>query len=309
MKDTLYLAGFLVGAAILLFVGRDQLPSSTLLNWGLTFGATTAAAILLVSLYRVQLELNQSRRELARRAAELSFAREVQAALFPRELPTDKGFEISAICIPAQGISGDYYDVVNRPDGTVAVAVADVSGKGVSAAILMSNLQARFRALLEIAEDPGEIGSRLNTQLYEITETNRYITALFSIWDPASGRLSYVNAGHLPPIMVSDSRVLQLDRGGPPLGMFPGIRYECGQVDLFEGDLMVLYSDGITEAESEGEEEYGLKRLEGMVRSNRGLSPAELQSKVIGDLEQWMTGEAADDITLVIMRVVGRRTQ
>ena len=156
-RDKVYLIGFVVAAGLLLFLGRGLVQGSALATWGLTFGATTAVAVLLVSLYRVQLELQSSRRQLARKEAELSFALEVQQALFPRHLPESNGLEFSAVCIPARGISGDYYDVVQFPDGRLVFAIADISGKGISAAILMANVQALLRTLSKTGNPPAEV--------------------------------------------------------------------------------------------------------------------------------------------------------
>src|SRR5262249_45414488 len=131
-RETLYLIAFLVGAAVLLFLGRDLVQGSAFVTWGLTFAGSTGVAVLIASLYRVRIELQASRHQLARKDAELSFALEVQRALFPRQLPEEGGLEFSAICIPAHGISGDYYDVMRLPDGRLVFAIADISGKGIS---------------------------------------------------------------------------------------------------------------------------------------------------------------------------------
>src|SRR5262249_10876746 len=148
-RDKLYLLGFLLGAGLLLFLGRDLLQSSIIVTYGLTFGGTTVAAVLLAVLYRLRLELRASQHELSRKEAELNFALEVQRALFPHQLPLDGGLQFSAVCIPARGISGDYYDVMELPDGRIVFAIADISGKGISAAILMANLQAVMRTLAQ----------------------------------------------------------------------------------------------------------------------------------------------------------------
>src|SRR5204862_6154762 len=133
-------------------------------------------AVLLVALYRVQLELKSSRHQLARKEAELSFALEVQQALFPRQLPDQHGLEFSGICIPARGISGDYYDVMQLPDGRLVFAIADISGKGISAAILMANLQAVLRTLAAANLSPCEICSRLNLHLLQVTDESKFAT-------------------------------------------------------------------------------------------------------------------------------------
>ena len=174
MRDKIYLSTFLFGAGLLLYVGRDLLEKSAVVTWGLTFGGTTAAAVLGLALYRVQFELRASRHELARKEAELNFALEVQQALFPRRFPPpDTGLEFAAVCVPARGISGDYYDVMQLGTSRVVFAIADISGKGISAAILMSGLQAVSRTLAEAGLSPAEVCSRLNLYLYRITDRSR----------------------------------------------------------------------------------------------------------------------------------------
>lgn len=312
MRDSLYLAGFLIGAVVLLFVGHGHLPSSTVLTWGLTFGATAAAGVLLVSLYRVQLELKQSRSELARKQAELNFAREVQAALFPRQLPADRGLSFSAICIPAQGISGDYYDIVECPDGRIVVAIADISGKGISAAILMANLQARFRALIEDLEDPAEVCNRLNRHFVEFTDPERFATFFLAQWRPGSNRIEYVNCGHQAPLLCGSLRE-SLDLGGPPIGLFAGITYNSGQVLARPGDLIVLYSDGISEATGRQDEEFGTARLEAAVKQDCARPLRVIQQSILQALADWTGQDPQDDMTLVMVRVedeaVGIRQQ
>lgn len=302
MRDTFYLAGFFVGALVLLFIGQGHLPTSTVLTWVLTFGATTAMGVLLVSLYRVQLQLQASRSELARKEAELSFAREVQAALFPRALPTGRGLSFTAICIPAQGISGDYYDIVECPDGRIAVALADISGKGISAAILMANLQARFRALVESVDRPEEICNQLNRHFVEFTDPERFATFFMAQWRPGSDEVEYVNCGHQPPLIVGTSRG-ELEAGGPPLGLFAGIRYHSGRLRLVPGDLLVLYSDGISEAPGAGDVEFGVDRLRKVVDESRDRPLRVIQQNVLQALAKWTAQEPHDDMTLVIVRV------
>ncbi len=302
MRDTTYLLGFLLAASLLLVVGRDQLPSTGLVTWGITFGATTAAGVLLVSLYRVQLELKQSRHELARKQAELNFAREVQAALFPQVLPVDRGLSFSAICIPAQGISGDYYDILECPDGRIIVALADISGKGISAAILMANLQARFRAIIETLPSLGQVCRKVNDHLYDFTDPERFATLFVAQWCPGSGLLEYVNAGHQIPVLIG-STVRRLDKGGPPLGLFGNLDFEVGKTEIREGDLMVVHSDGISEARNETDEEYGDERLRDLVAAHRTRPLRDIQKIILEDVGNWSRREPEDDMTLVLVRV------
>lgn len=301
-RDKFYLVGFLVGAGLLLFLGRGMVQSSALATWGLTFGATTAVAVLLVSLYRVQLELQSSRRQLARKEAELSFAHEVQRALFPRQLPCENGLEFAAVCIPARGISGDYYDVIGFPDGRMVFAIADISGKGISAAILMANVQALLRTLSETGIPPAEVCKRLNHHLYQVTDDSKFATFFYAEWSRAERRLNYVNAGHYAPILLGSARGRQLDEGGLPLGLFPSAEFQTGEVTLEPGDLLALYSDGITEATSKSGEEFGDHRLQAVIEKHLDKGLAEIQSQVLEAVRNWAGDELEDDMTLLVVR-------
>jgi sigma-B regulation protein RsbU (phosphoserine phosphatase) len=303
-RDKLYLIGFLVGAGVLLFLGRGMVQGSALATWGLTFAATTAAAVLLVSLYRVQIELQSSRRQLARKEAELSFALEVQQALFPRQLPDKNGLEFSAVCIPARGISGDYYDVIQYPDGRLVFAIADISGKGISAAILMANLQALLRTLAETGSPPAEVCSKLNHHLHQVTDDSKFATFFYAEWNNAERRLSYVNAGHNPPIVLGSLNGRQLAEGGFPLGMFPSSEFQTGEVTLKPGDLVALYSDGITEATSKRGEEFGEQRLRDEIEKHSEKPVGEIQAAILSAVREWAGDEPEDDMTLLMVRAV-----
>lgn len=303
-RDKVYLIGFVVGAGLLLFLGRGLVQGSALATWGLTFGATTAVAVLLVSLYRVQIELQASRRQLARKEAELSFAHEVQRALFPRHLPDKDGLEFAAVCIPARGISGDYYDVMQFPDGRLVFAIADISGKGISAAILMANVQALLRTLSETGIPPAEVCKRLNHHLHQVTDDSKFATFFYAEWSTAERRLSYVNAGHYAPVLLGSLRGRQLCEGGMPLGLFPGLEFQTGEVTLEPGDLLALYSDGITEAASKSGEEFGDERLQAEIEKHSEKPLAEIQSRVLEAVRNWAGDELEDDMTLLMVRAI-----
>jgi sigma-B regulation protein RsbU (phosphoserine phosphatase) len=305
MRDKLYLAGFLLIAGLLLFLGRDTIRSSVVVTWGITFGGTTMAAVLLAVLYRFRLELRASRHELARKEAELSFALKVQQALFPREFPEGFGLEFSAVCIPARGISGDYYDVLPLPDGRLVLAIADISGKGISAAILMANLQALLRVVAPTASSPADACRKLNHHLHQVTDASRFATFFYAEWTAAERRLRYVNAGHNPPLVLGPSRGLSLDRGGIPLGIMPHYEYETGEVFLQRNDLLILYSDGITEAGLAEGEEFGEHRLQALVQEVQHKTVAEIRQRVIDAVRVWAGKDPEDDMTLVVVRMLG----
>ncbi|MFQ5739725.1 MAG: PP2C family protein-serine/threonine phosphatase [Acidobacteriota bacterium] len=303
----LLLAGLLLPGATLVFLGHDLLQSSVLIAWALSFGGATAATILFVSLYRLQLELKASRGELAENRAELDFALQVQRTLFPVHLPQDGGLEFSAVCLPARGISGDYYDVLDLKDGRLAFALADISGKGISAAILMANLQALLRVCVHSSDSPSELCSQLNQHFHGVTEGSRFATCFYGEWHRSDQRLYYVNAGHNPPILIGGVRGLELTRGGFPLGMFPDSEFEVGQVRLEPGNLLVLYSDGVTEHESEEREQFGSARLETVIRSHQSEPLSQIRDRVLEALKSWATKGPNDDMTLVLVRATPHR--
>ncbi|MGH9431597.1 MAG: PP2C family protein-serine/threonine phosphatase [Terriglobia bacterium] len=304
MRDRIYLAGLLVGAGLLLYAGHGLFEKSRYVAFALTFGVTTAAAVLGVALYKVQLELRASRRELARKEAELNIAFEVQKGLFPRSFPSGGGLEFSGICVPAKGISGDYYDVLQLANGRLIFVVADISGKGVSAAILMSNLQAVLRTLAEAGHSPCEVCAHLNRRLYQVTEDSRFATFFYGEWNPASRLLRYINAGHPLPFLCGTRRGLRLDRGGPPIGLFQDLNFEAGEVELQPGDLLVVYSDGIVEAGIGQKQEFGESRLERIIKAHCSQSLAEIQRQVLAAVRDWSGPDPEDDMTLLLVKAL-----
>ncbi len=302
MRNKLLVAVFLVIAGVLLYIGRGLLRESAIATFALTFGGTTAAGVLGIALYRVQLELRASRHELARKQAELNFAREVQQALFPRQFPTDGGLEFAGICVPASGISGDYYDVLQLEGGRLVFAIADISGKGISAAILMSNLQALLRTLAVEGNSPSALAARLNGLLHQVTEGVRFATLFYAEWSPDEGRLRYINAGHNAPILLNASGSERLPAAGPPLGIFKEWNFQEGQKFLGPGDTLVLFSDGVSEAGQEKNNEFGESRLEAVVNAVRDMPLPHIQEKVLAALRTWAGQELEDDMTLLLVR-------
>ncbi len=304
MRDRIYLFSFLLAAGALLYAGWGLLQESAIITWSLTFAGTTAAGVLGLTLYRVRHELRASRHELARKEAELNFAREVQQALFPREFPADGGLEFTGVCVPARGISGDYYDVMRLADRRLVFAIADISGKGISAAILMSNLHAVSRTLAKGGLSPAEICSQLNRHLHELSEGTRFSTFFYGEWNYAARCLRYINAGHNPPILVSSAGNRQLHAVAPPLGMFLDTGFQPETLVLQPGDLLVLYSDGVTEAGIDREEGFGEARLEALVEAHRDRPLPEIQQRVLAAVRRWAGEELEDDLTLLLVRAI-----
>ncbi len=302
MRERLYFIAGLVLAGLLLYAGRDYLPGGVLLTWGLTFAGATGISVLIVALYRVQIELKESRHEITRNQAELGVALEVQQGLFPQKFPDFVGLEFSGVCIPARGIGGDYYDVIEYRDGRILFAIADIAGKGVSAAILMSNLQALLRTLVEITDSPSEICARLNNHLFRVTEPARFATFFCADWNPTTESFRYVNAGHNLPILIGSQCDRRLDCGGFPLGLFCDAEFETGECLLRPGDLLVLYSDGITEKGESRGFEFGEARLRELAEAHRDRPLAEIQERILEAVRAWQGPELEDDMTMVLVR-------
>lgn len=280
------------------------MQESALLTEVLTFGASTSAGVLGLLLYRLRLQLKASHKELARKEAEISIAQEVQRALFPRHFPYGAGLEFAAVCIPAGGISGDFYDALQLPDGRQVFAIADISGKGISAALIMANLQALLRVLANSSPEPGQVCRQLNNHLHQVTDASKFATFFYAIWDPRSRHLTYVNAGHNAPFLLGNHRRQRLDAGGTPLGMFPNAQFQTGEIFFHPGELLVLYSDGVTEAANAKGEEFGEQRLESLVSAHCGRPLPEIQQIVLDAVQEWAGNQLDDDLTLVLVRSV-----
>jgi sigma-B regulation protein RsbU (phosphoserine phosphatase) len=291
MREKIYVIAVLLGAGLLLYLGRSMFLESAVVTWGLTFAGTTAAGVMGMALYRVQQELQASRHELAR-----------QQALFPRQFPRGRGLEFSGICVPASGISGDYYDVLDLDDGRLIFAIADISGKGISAAILMSNLHAVLRTLAHSGRAPAEVCAQLNRHLFDVADGTRFATMFYAEWSGAEHRLRYINAGHNAPIFFSAGGVRRLGPGGTPIGMFDEMEYAVGELALQPGDLLALYSDGVTEAGIDRGNDFGEARLESVLAAHRHRPLAEIQRQVVEAVHDWAGRELEDDMTLLLVR-------
>jgi sigma-B regulation protein RsbU (phosphoserine phosphatase) len=211
--------------------------------------------------------------------------------------------EFSAICLPSAGISGDYYDVLALPGGRLIFTIADISGKGVSAAILMANLQALLRALAPAAPGPSAVCRQLNEHLHQVTDAAKFATLFYAEWNSKERCLNYVNAGHNAPLLLGNGRCERLEQGGMPLGMFPATEFDTGRICLKPGETLVLYSDGITEAATATGEEFGESRLEEVVKINCGKPLAEIQARVLQAVRKWSGPSTEDDMTLMLVRV------
>jgi sigma-B regulation protein RsbU (phosphoserine phosphatase) len=261
------------------------------------------AAVAALHLRNLALALDAAERR--RLEEELALARRIQMALLPDRLPEVPGWELHGGNIPSRGVSGDYYEVVERDGGRECVLmVADIAGKGMAASLLTVSLQALSTGPIEDGLPPEEICARLSRLLYRRTPPEKYATAFLGILETATGRLRYTNAGHNPPLVLRASgEIEELASTGVPLGLLPQAPYSAGEILLGPGDLLVLYTDGLVEANDPAGDEYGLERLREACRRHGGEGCASLAACLEKDLEDFARGVPfADDRTLVLAR-------
>ena len=247
-----------------------------------------------------------AQREKAKR--ELEIAHEVQERLFPQEYPPIAGLEYAGACRPALGVGGDYYDFIRFSDSELGIAIGDVSGKGMPAALLMATLRAYLRGQT-IRGEPDLAGmmANLNALVYESSAANRYATFFYGDYNGSTRVLRYVNAGHNPPLVIrrSGDEVVHLDTGGPVIGLIEGCRYTQGSIALEPGDLLVAFTDGITEAMNAADEEWGEERLLDALRSHRALPSRQLIDRLMHAADEFVDAAPQhDDMTLVVIRLV-----
>ena len=257
-------------------------------------------------------------KEKERLQSELEIAREVQSQLFPKSVPASRTLELAAVCHPARTVSGDYYDFLSLEEPKLALAIGDVAGKGISAALLMATVQSTMRTQLwagrELAAAAGNGGgqgtlstavlvSRLNQQLYAYTQPEKFATFYLAVYDDSSGLMTYTNAGHLPPVLLRDGKALRLEVTGTIVGAFPFSEYEEATIQLERGDLLVCFTDGVTEPENEYGEMFGEERLIELVARNSHREAGAIMAAVMDAVREW-TGspELQDDMTMLLAR-------
>jgi len=275
---------------------------------------------LIISFNRMIRELLDNRERLlaAERAAirqemeskrmhdELDLARHIQEAFLPKQIHQPEGCSLAARQRFCMEVAGDYHDVIELPDGRIVLAVGDVSGKGAGPALIMANLQAALRTALRVGGELEALVSEINSFLCQNTPDESFVTFFIAVYDNRTQRLEYINAGHnFPLVRHKDGRFDELNVGGPVLGVLPGVPYESGVAELKVGDLLLIYTDGLNEAENENEEQYGEERIHLQLEKNAG----ESANRILDAMEESVLAhngstQLADDLTLMLLKII-----
>jgi phosphoserine phosphatase RsbU/P len=235
---------------------------------------------------------------------ELEVAREIQLALLPTGTYRTGDLEISGFTKPANTVGGDFYDVLPQSDGRIVLTLGDVAGKGSPAALLMALLLAALRTLVEERMQPAALTARLNVQIWRHSPASRFITLVYGVYEPATGALTYVNAGQNPPLIRrADGRFERLPGTGIALGLFDHSEYTAAETHLAPGDVLVLYSDGITEAEDPSEEPFEESRLQGVIERHAAQPAAGIAAAVLAAVEDHAKrSRFGDDLTILVLK-------
>ncbi|GAB1443833.1 hypothetical protein MASR2M39_26770 [Ignavibacteriales bacterium] len=237
---------------------------------------------------------------------ELELAKDIQQNLLPKEIPQMASFEIAATSISSKQVGGDYYDIIKKDDEKYFVAIGDVSGKGVPAALLMANLQAFLKSICTQNVSISDATGTINDLVSENTSDGKFITFFWGVIDNAAKTLNYVNAGHNPPLLIRNSEIIYLDKGGIILGVMKTFMpYVSETVQLESGDLIVLFTDGVTEAKNPEDEEFTDEKLEAEVKDVAGLNSGEILEKIKHSVYDHANGAfQSDDITIIVIKVL-----
>jgi sigma-B regulation protein RsbU (phosphoserine phosphatase) len=237
---------------------------------------------------------------------ELTMALEIQKKLLPKEIPVIPGYNIAAISIPSRYVGGDYYDIIKLPDGNIIIAIADVSGKGMPAALIMANVQAALRILSNLSTDIADIILQINNIVYQNTSEDKFITFFCGIINPSKQTFRYINAGHNPPILINKENVVyNLDKGGLILGfMEKPFEYQSEVINLNSGDIVFFYTDGVTEAQNQQSEELGIEASVNIILKNKEKTVNNLLDAILANVFNLSkNGTEHDDITCILLKV------
>ncbi len=248
--------------------------------------------------------LREKRRQERAAIREIEEARDIQRRLLPAEMPDVRGCDIQATWQPAHDVGGDYFDAIRLNDHAVAFCIADVAGKGLPAALLMSNTQATVRAFAHTNEGPADICAQLNRVVSE-NNVGKFITMFYGVLDTSRKRLRYTNAGHVPPVLMRGNDPIQrLPEGGIVLGIFPGAMYEEAEIAVETGDRLVLFTDGITEASNSQDEEFGMERLIDLLKTYHDGPASRILAAILDSVGRFTAQGFQDDATLMILSVL-----
>jgi len=246
-------------------------------------------------------ELGAARLEM--QDQELQRAREIQESLLPKIIPQLAGFEVTAAWHPARGVGGDYFDVLTLGNNRLAICIADVVGKGISAALLMASVQATVRAFARDSVSPASVCRKVNSVLCDNIGADKFVTFFYGVLDAGKHTFQYCNAGHPYPVLASPGAVRQLDQGGAILGVFPAWEYEDLTIALSLGDRLLLFTDGITEAAAADGQEFGLDKIESFAKSHSASSASAMNSQLLAQVSEYCGAKFHDDATLVVIAV------
>lgn len=252
--------------------------------------------------------LLEEEKQLLSLREEIKMAHNIQKKLLPDSVPVFKGFDIEAINIPAKSVGGDYYDFIRKSKQKLAFCIGDITGKGMPAAMLMANLQATFRSQILVDDDCPLCMKRTNKLLFNSTEPTKFATLFFGILEATPARITYVNAGHDHPFLIrKDVETAELEATGLLLAVVEDTEYEVKQVDLLPGDVLLFFTDGITEAMNSNRKEYGLERLRELVKNLSGETAEDVAARVLRDVNSHTNGAVqSDDITMIVVKYTGQ---
>jgi len=264
---------------------------------------TTITNVIAVAIENKRLFKQQLRQEVLNREVEV--AAEIQRTLVPSRLPSGKNYELSSIYKPHFAVGGDYYDVVEFPDGEIAFCIADITGKGVSAALLMANFQASFHALMTRRPTLEEIVHELNAAVWRVTQGDKFITLFLAKYDVPTRTLHYINAGHTPPLLLMQGEVVPLKNGCTSLGWLPQLPFvEIGGICLTGEALIFSYTDGLTDVRNKAGEDFGEDKLIEFLNQHTDISAKELNAKLLVHIDKYRERQPyPDDITVLTCKV------
>lgn len=313
LTTPVYVTATMWAVGWLLFPREDRTWKNIWPGWEFSALASMVFGITSYGFSRLKTRLELRNRELQQALTsrivrlelhdqELQRAREIQESLLPREIPQMENFQIACIWQPARSVGGDYFDVLKVAPNKIAICIADVVGKGVSAALLMANVQAAVRAFALDGAGPASVCTRINSVLCGNIAHDKFVTFFYGLLDGATGSLRYCNAGHLPPILIHNSGPsVPLINGGIVLGFSSDVDYEEGTVRIEPGDRLALFTDGITEAANASGDEYGESRIESILRMSLDKTASALANRVITDAAGFCGGQFNDDVTMIVL--------